>query len=111
METIFNATFVQWVGCLVGLAGAFLLATKSKVSGFGFVLFLVSNMFWIAFGLMTDAPGLVVMQIGFSLTSILGVWKWLVEPYRASMNQRTLPQGMYYVKGKPAMRRSAWKRA
>ena len=42
--------FLQWAGCLTGVAGASLLALNTKNSGWGFVLFLVSNGFWTAFG-------------------------------------------------------------
>ena len=42
--------FLQWAGCATGVAGASLLALNTKNSGWGFVLFLVSNGFWTAFG-------------------------------------------------------------
>lgn len=72
--------WLQWIGCAMGLGGSLLLALNCRVSGWGFVLFLVSNVFWISFGLLTDAPGIVVMNLGFSGTSLMGVWKWLVLP-------------------------------
>ena len=50
--------FLQWAGCITGVAGASLLALNTKNSGWGFVLFLVSNGFWTAFGIQTNAPGL-----------------------------------------------------
>ena len=37
----------------------------------------------IAFGVMTAAPGLVVMQCVFTATSAVGVWRWLIAPRRA----------------------------
>ncbi len=112
MEILMSAQALQWIGCVVGLSGALMLATKNSFSGYGFVLFLVSNMFWIAFGFVTNAPGLVVMQIGFSVTSAIGVWRWVVGPWLdRRYNERTLPRGMYYVKNTPVMRQSKWRRA
>lgn len=70
----------EWMGCIIGLCGAALLATNSRYSAWGWVLFLLSNAAWIAFGLMTHANGLVVMQIGFTITSLTGIWKWLIVP-------------------------------
>jgi hypothetical protein len=71
---------LQWLGCLTGVLGSCLLAWRSSWSGWGFVVYLVSNACWIAFGLLTHAPGLVVMQMAFTVTSAVGVWRWLVVP-------------------------------
>ncbi|MEW6283016.1 MAG: hypothetical protein AB1758_30665 [Candidatus Eremiobacterota bacterium] len=70
--------FTEWAGALTGLLGAALLATNSDISGWGFVAFLVSNLFWIAFGLLNKTYGLLLMQAGFTLTSIVGVYRWLL---------------------------------
>ena len=40
--------WLEWTGAALGLLGAFLLATNSRFSRFGWVAFLVSNMCWIA---------------------------------------------------------------
>ena len=69
---------LEWAGCLTGLGGASLLALNNRFSGWGFALFLVSNIAWIFFGMLTHATGMVVMQIGFTVTSLVGVWKWLI---------------------------------
>lgn len=81
---------LEWAGCLTGLCGAALLALNNRYSGWGFVLFLVSNIAWIVFGLSTHATGMVVMQIGFTATSLIGVWKWLIVggwPSRATVSE------------------------
>ena len=67
----------QWLGCFTGIAGAFLLALNNKNSGWGFALFLISNAFWIAYGIETKATGLIVTQSFFSVTSGLGIYRWL----------------------------------
>ena len=69
---------LEWAGCVVGLLGACLVAMNNRLSGWGFVAFLVSNVLWIAFGVATGATGLVVMQAGFTATSLLGVYRWLI---------------------------------
>ena len=69
---------LQWSGCATGVAGALLLALNNKFSGWGFVLFLMSNGFWMAFGIQTGAPGLVATQVMFTATSVLGIYRWLV---------------------------------
>jgi hypothetical protein len=69
---------LQWLGCALGIAGSFLLALNLKCSGWGFVIYLVSNAFWIAFGVSTHAPGITTNQVFNTLTSLLGIYKWLV---------------------------------
>ena len=66
-------------GCLTGLLGAFVLALNLPFSGWGWVLFLVSNMLWIAYGVITRAKGIIFMQVGFACTSTLGVFNALVN--------------------------------
>jgi nicotinamide riboside transporter PnuC len=73
-------TIMEWAGCVTGLCGAALLAMNNRYSGWGFVLFLSSNFAWIAYGLLSHATGMVVMQLGFTVTSLIGVWKWLIRP-------------------------------
>ncbi|WP_245538816.1 hypothetical protein [Thiobacillus denitrificans] len=68
---------VEWFGSLTGLLGAGLLALNADFSGWGFAAFLVSNFAWIAFGVMSKSWGLVTMQVGFTATSILGMYRWL----------------------------------
>lgn len=70
------STLLEWLGCFSGLLGAALLAFNNRHSGYGFVAFLASNLCWIGYGLLTDAWGLVVMQLGFTATSVLGLYHW-----------------------------------
>jgi len=69
---------LEWTGCAFGLIGAAMLALNNKYSGWGFVAFLISNGFWIAFGIQTQTMGLILMQVGFTITSLMGVWNWLI---------------------------------
>lgn len=74
------ATYLEWFGCFLGIAGAALLSLNNRWSGYGFVAFLVSNMAWIGFGVLTGSNGLITMQIVFSMTSLFGIWQWLINP-------------------------------
>lgn len=79
MKTWLSPTATEWAGCCSGLVGAAVLALNASFSGWGFVLFLLSNMFWIAYGYMTGTKSLVLMQIGFTLTSMMGIWNWIAK--------------------------------
>lgn len=67
---------IEWLACLTGLIGAFLLASNNRSSKWGFVAFLASNALWIAYGISIQAWGLITMQVGFTATSLIGIAKW-----------------------------------
>lgn len=69
--------FLQWLGCITGVSGAYLLACNNSKSGWGFALFLISNGFWIAIAILAELPGMLVQQLAFTITSALGVYRWL----------------------------------
>lgn len=71
---------LEWTGAALGLLGAALLAANHRYSGWGFLAFLLSNACWIAFGLLSHTYGLIAMQIGFSVTSVVGLFRWLLIP-------------------------------
>lgn len=68
---------VEWVGAGFGVTGAALLALHIPISGFGFVAFLVSNIFWVAWSVSQEADGLRFQQIAFTCTSLVGTYNWL----------------------------------
>jgi hypothetical protein len=70
-------SIMEWVGAGLGLAGATLIALNVRASGYGWLLFLASNIAWIAYGVRVEAHGLVAMQLGFSVTSLVGIRRWL----------------------------------
>lgn len=70
---------VEWGGAAFGIVGAALVAMNNRYSGFGFVAFLASNACLITFGILTSAFGLVTMQIVFTGTSLVGIWRWLLK--------------------------------
>ena len=80
MDTSSLVTSLEWGGCITGILGALCLAIRSPHSGYGFVLYLVSNAFWATYGVLTSANGLLTQQAVFSITSLIGVWNWLIAP-------------------------------
>jgi hypothetical protein len=41
---------------------------------------LVSNLGWLIFGARNAHWFFFVQQIGFTITSVLGIWNWLIQP-------------------------------
>ena len=66
----------EYIGCGFGLLGALMLSLNCKHSGWGFVAFLISNVAWITFAVQNGINGLLVMQFGFTITSLIGIYRW-----------------------------------
>lgn len=79
----------EWAGCAFGLLGALLLATNTRASSLGFAAFLASNIAWIGYALARDVDGLLLQQAGFTLTSLLGLYRWRgsVSPRRNTQSE------------------------
>ena len=67
--------FLEWGGALIGLFGAALLASQVSFSRWGWAAFLLANWFFIAWALRIDAFGLLLQQVGFMLTSLVGLYR------------------------------------
>jgi hypothetical protein len=73
-EDVLNLNvWLEWSGALIGVMGAGLLATHSRVAKFGWLFFLTANLLFIAWALRIGALGLLVQQICFTFTSLLGI--------------------------------------
>ncbi|MDP2027498.1 hypothetical protein [Sulfuriferula sp.] len=67
--------FLEWSGAIAGLAGAFLLATHTRFSRYGWLAFLVANLALVGFALGIGRYGLLVQQLGFTVTTLLGLYR------------------------------------
>ncbi len=65
----------EWTGAFLGLLGAFLLATHSRVSRYGWLAYLGANVAMSAFAAAIDAHGLLIQQLGFTITTLLGLYR------------------------------------
>lgn len=68
-----TVALLEWFGCISGLLGSALLAAGRRLIWWGFVAFMLSNLAWIVFALAMHAPGLFTLQMGFVVTSAVGL--------------------------------------
>ncbi len=78
----------EWSGAILGLLGALLLALNIRVSRYGWILFLAANIAMIAFALQIQARGLLLQQIGFVITSTLGLYRAGFFPGAIAIKQK-----------------------
>lgn len=66
---------LEIAGTFMGLLGAFLLATNTSFSRYGWLAFLFANLALIGFALGIERYWLLTQQAGFMATSILGLYR------------------------------------
>lgn len=71
---------IEIISSLLGMVGALLLATRSRYAGWAFVAWFISNVGWIVFGASNQHWFFIVQQAVFTVTSVIGIWQWLLKP-------------------------------
>lgn len=71
---------IEMLSALCGLSGSLVLALRGKHAGWGWVLFAFSNAGWISFGNGHKHWFFVAQMVGFSVTSAIGIWQYLLAP-------------------------------
>lgn len=73
METV--SAIMEWAGTILGLIGAYLLAANTRCSDKGWYFFLAANFAIIGFSIIGNHWGLLTQQMGFTGSSILGIYR------------------------------------
>lgn len=66
---------LEAAGSILGLLGAFLLATNTSISKYGWLAFLLANFAMIGLAIGIERYWLLAQQVGFLATSILGLYR------------------------------------
>lgn len=71
---------IQWTATISGVIAAILVAGRfsSRLTGWGFVIFAVSSVGWIAFGLLKKEAPLTLQNAVLFLINVFGVWRYLI---------------------------------
>ena len=64
---------LEYSGCASGLIGAALLASRSSISAYGWIFFLLANFAMLFFSFRISRFGLFAQQVGFTVTSVFGL--------------------------------------
>ena len=74
-----RAPWLETVAAIFGMAGALAVAIPGW-QGWGFAVFLVSNLGWLAFSAGHRHWKLFAQQLVFLVSSVLGLWNWWLAP-------------------------------
>jgi hypothetical protein len=76
LKTVDWIQHLQWPAMVATLLSAWLVAEQSKTNRqWGFWIFLLSNVLWVAWGWKAHAYALIVLQFGLAALNIRGVAK------------------------------------
>jgi len=73
------ADIFSWVATATTIIAACMTAANlgSRITGYGFAVFTVGALCWIASGVMNHQPALVWTNIVLTVLDLFGVWRWL----------------------------------
>jgi hypothetical protein len=73
------ADIFSWVATALTIIAACMTAANlgSRITGYGFAVFTVGALCWIASGVMNHQPALVWTNIVLTVLDLFGVWRWL----------------------------------
>jgi hypothetical protein len=85
------ADTISWVATIATIIAASMTAANlgSRITGYGFCVFLVGSLAWLATGLMTNQPALTWTNIVLSVLNIFGIWRWLGRQAKVEEGART----------------------
>lgn len=85
------AETISWVATVATIVAAFMTASNlgSRVTGFGFAVFTLGALCWIAVGALTSQPALLWTNIVLFILDIFGVWRWLGRQARVEEGARS----------------------
>ena len=88
------ADTISWVATIATVIAASMTAANlgSRITGYGFLVFLVGSLAWLTTGLMTDQPALAWTNAILTLLNIFGVWRWLGRQARVEEGARAASQ-------------------
>lgn len=69
---------IETLGSVTGVAGASILALNIPESPWGWVLFSVSNIAWIAFAVKNGLRKMLCMYLVYCVIAALGIWRGLI---------------------------------
>ncbi|SRR6476661_172916 len=73
------ADTISWVATAATVIAASMTAANlgARITGYGFCVFLIGSLSWLAAGLMTGQPALTGTNAVLTILNVFGIWRWL----------------------------------
>src|SRR4051794_15407831 len=95
------ADTISWIATIATIVAASMTAANlgARITGYGFAVFLVGSLAWLATGLMTDQPALTWTNAVLTMLNIFGVWRWLGRQARVEEGARAASEASEVTPG------------
>ena len=95
------ADTISWIATIATIIAASMTASNlgSKITGYGFCVFLVGSLAWLATGLMTGQPALMWTNVVLTVLNIFGIWRWLGRQAKVEEGARKAAERSEHVPG------------
>ena len=73
------ADLLSWTATVATIGGALLTASNlgARITGTGFIIFLVGSLCWLGVGALTGQQALLWTNIVLTFLNMFGIWRWL----------------------------------
>lgn len=73
------ADIIPWIATAATITAAFMTASNlgPRITGYGFAVFLIGSIAWLAVGLLSDQQALVWTNVALTGLNLFGIWRWL----------------------------------
>jgi len=65
--------FIDWIACVVGLLGMYMVTKKN---GIGFIVLVLSSLLWLVYAITIASYGMIVSSVIYAIVEIVGYFKW-----------------------------------
>jgi hypothetical protein len=95
------ADSISWVATIATIIAASMTAANlgSRITGYGFCVFLIGSLSWLATGVFTGQPALIWTNAVLTLLNIFGIWRWLGRQAKVEEGARTASEASEHTPG------------
>ena len=95
------ADTISWIATVATIIAASMTAANlgSRITGYGFCVFLVGSLSWLATGVMTGQAALSWTNIVLTILNIFGIWRWLGRQTKVEEGARTASEASEHTPG------------
>lgn len=85
---------ISWIATIATVVAASMTASNlgSRITGYGFAVFLIGALSWLAVGLLSGQAALVWTNIVLTFLNLFGVWRWLGRQTKVEEGARSATQ-------------------
>ena len=95
------ADTISWVATIATIIAASMTAANlgSRITGYGFCVFLIGSLAWLATGLISGQPALSWTNLVLTGLNIFGIWRWLGRQAKVEEGARTASEASGHLAG------------